>query len=101
MPGWGKLDAKIRIFTFFLGFAVCFVILSISVEGLFYVAYSATLLIWTDVEAALGAHRTVQSGGEWRLHSEDVRIAVFFLFFVQVAFFGTGKYVFLCVSSCR
>ena len=26
-------------------------------------------------------------------HQDDLRIALFFLFFVQVGFFGTGKYV--------
>jgi hypothetical protein len=29
----------------------------------------------------------------YTLEVDDVRIALFFLFFVQIAFFGTGKYV--------
>ena len=29
--------------------------------------------------------------GGYRMRVDDVRIALFFLFFVQVAFFGTGK----------
>ena len=29
--------------------------------------------------------------GDYRMRVDDVRIALFFLFFVQVAFFGTGK----------
>jgi GPI ethanolamine phosphate transferase 1 len=77
---------------FFLGFGVCFVILSISVEGLFYLAYSATLIIWIEVEAALrhvpgSSVKPVASG----FRADDARIALFFLFFVQIAFFGTGK----------
>ena len=88
-----------RIWTLFLGFTVCFVLLSISVEGIFYVVYSATLYMWTEVEAALWAHQPKQlpagkknqSTQGYQLRADDVRIAVFFLFFVQVAFFGTGK----------
>lgn len=88
-----------RIWTLFLGFAVCFVLLSISVEGIFYVVYSATLYMWTEVEAALrsseqeepGTHKKHVDAKGYQLRAEDVRIAVFFLFFVQVAFFGTGK----------
>ena len=33
-------------------------------------------------------------GGEYKPQAEDVRTVMFFLFFVQVAFFGVGKYVF-------
>ena len=33
-------------------------------------------------------------GVEYKPQAEDVRTVMFFLFFVQVAFFGVGKYVF-------
>jgi phosphatidylinositol glycan class N len=82
---------------FFLGFGVCFVILSISVEGLFYLAFSATLALWIEVEAAL--HSSTTNTGDldrkvaksYTYKADDLRIALFFLFFVQIAFFGTGK----------
>lgn len=95
------LDPYMRIWTLFLGFTVCFVLLSISVEGMFYLVYSATLYMWTEVEAAVRAHQPEQlhkgrGTTGYQLRADDVRIAVFFLFFVQVAFFGTGKYVILC-----
>lgn len=83
----------LKILTFFLGFSVCFVILSISVEGLFLVAFFATLLVWVEVEVALrfhGGNPKVHEEG-YRLQIDDIRIALFFLFFVQVAYFGTGK----------
>lgn len=88
-----NIEPKFRILTLFLGLGVCFVILSISVEGLFYCAYTATLAVWSDVEATLREHA---SQGESKrkttgVQLDDLRIAVFFLFFVQVAFFGTGK----------
>ena len=83
----------IKILTIFLGFAVCMVILSISVEGLFFLAYSATLLVWIEVEVVLRSFSRglKASGNGHRVQADDVRIALFFLFFVQVAFFGTGK----------
>ena len=69
--------------------------MSISAEAHFYTLYSATLFTWTRVEAALKASRTTQSRNRlmqrYEASVDDVRIAVFFLFFVQVAFFGAGK----------
>ena len=94
--------------SFFLGFGVCFVLLAIRVEGLFYVAYSLMLALWVEVETALRSYTRAhspsptdatngkgegkgQDASTYRPHADDLRIAVFFLFFVQVAFFGTGK----------
>lgn len=73
---------------------MCFVLLSISVEGHFYLALTATLTLWVEVEAMLRAHP--ESGDSMQAKSynfqvDDLRIAMFFLFFVQIAFFGTGK----------
>lgn len=92
---------------YFLGFGPCFVILSISEEGLFYVAYSITLVNWIQVERIMrfGSRRdtrrprdrdtangnAVERTGEYAFQWDDVRTALFFLFFVQVGFFGTGK----------
>jgi len=41
---------KDRLLVYFLAFAPTFVILAISYEGLFYVAFSATLLSWIELE---------------------------------------------------
>lgn len=35
--------------------------------------------------------REVLANHDYTPQADDVRIAIFFLFFVQVAFFGTGK----------
>ncbi|KAG9310904.1 Phosphatidylinositolglycan class N-domain-containing protein [Chiua virens] len=87
-----------KIITFFLAFSVCFVVLSISIEGLFYSAFTCNLLLWIDVEAAIRKPLSVNGPAPKNAHSDgyhfqadDVRIALFFLFFVQVAFFGTGN----------
>jgi phosphatidylinositol glycan class N len=82
-----------RIISLFLGFGVCFVILSISVEGLFYAAFTCNLLLWIEVEATVRSTGTgaISSEQGYRFRTDDIRIALFFLFFVQVAFFGIGK----------
>jgi phosphatidylinositol glycan class N len=82
---------------FFLGFGACFVILSISIEGLFYLAFSVTLGLWIEVEGML--HPSTKNSSDpsrkmpksYKFQADDLRIALFFLFFVQTAFFGTGK----------
>jgi len=105
-----------KILSYFLAFSACFVILSISVEGLFFLSYSALLVVWVEVEVAIrpslsrtGRATEAERGGEggtdgttpgktttarvacYRPRADDLRIALFFLFFVQVAFFGTGN----------
>ncbi|KAI0668974.1 PigN-domain-containing protein [Trametes maxima] len=100
-----RSDPRGRLLSFFLGFGACFVWLAIRVEGLFYVAYSLTLCLWVEVETALrpytGAKGTLgenestasvaKDATTYRPRADDLRIAVFFLFFVQAAFFGTGN----------
>ena len=94
--------AEGRLLTYFLSFCPCFVVLSIRAEGLFYLSYCATLYIWTLVEEGARSEKakcraTANDGNDrsrWnprRLSLDDVRISLFFLFFVQVGFFGTGK----------
>jgi phosphatidylinositol glycan class N len=79
-----------------MGFGVCFVIISVSVEGLFYAAFMCNLLVWIEVEATIrsnGAGAVLSKQG-YEFRTDDIRIALFesfSFFFVQVAFFGTGK----------
>ncbi|KZP27905.1 PigN-domain-containing protein [Athelia psychrophila] len=82
-----------RIVSLFLGFGVCFVILSISVEGHFYASLTATLALWVEVEAMVRPSSEGQSKEPtaYTFQVDDLRIAMFFLFFVQIAFFGTGN----------
>ena len=104
----GRSNPHARLLSFFLSFSVCFIWLAIGFEGLFYVSYSLTLCLWVEVESALWTHTRAKSSANattnartrsrgkqdpsaYRPKADDLRIAVFFLFFVQVAFFGTGK----------
>ena len=85
-------------------------ILSISVEGLFFLSYSALLVVWVEVEVAIrpstsrtdkpteapaegrgGTSGVAMVVAKYQPRADDLRIALFFLFFVQVAFFGTGN----------
>jgi GPI ethanolamine phosphate transferase 1 len=95
----------------FLSFSPVFIILTISYEGLFYVAFCATLLIWVRLEHSIYNYRNLKTGtgpsrtsrarpnviagntGEqWRtLTLADTRIALSFFFLIQIAFFGTGN----------
>ncbi|KAI0035528.1 Phosphatidylinositolglycan class N-domain-containing protein [Vararia minispora EC-137] len=87
-------STDLRLLSYFLTFGPCFIILSICAEGLFYATYCITLWLWVRVEAAARAPGPKPNQSGWNpggLRTEDVRIALFFLFFVQVGFFGTGN----------
>ncbi|KAK2612886.1 Glycosyl phosphatidyl inositol anchor synthesis [Conoideocrella luteorostrata] len=94
-----------------LGWAVLtcaptFVILTISYEGLFYVAFSITLLVWVRLEYAVemffrkrgqennsaAVQQTRQGPLQYRrLRLSDARVALFFMVLLQSAFFSTGN----------
>jgi phosphatidylinositol glycan class N len=94
---------------YFLGFSPLFIILSISVEGLFFISYTLTLLFWVEIERTVRSERITDEKDRllkkdaenhkaplsqsltYDFQLDDLRIALFFLFFVQVGFFGTGK----------
>lgn len=100
-----------RLLVIFLTCAPTFVILTISYEGLFYLAYSLLLVIWVRLEHAVYKlprhHRSdpaVTNGSaevraEVKLASSpfraltlhDARVAMFFFVFLQSAFFSTGN----------
>ncbi|KIY52039.1 PigN-domain-containing protein [Fistulina hepatica ATCC 64428] len=102
-------NPTIKTLMYFLGFGPAFVLLSISVEGLFYAAFAAMLLMWVEVESArrivASVEEKVPSGtinGRTAISNhgvplryvfrwDDLRMSLFFLFFVQVGFFGTGN----------
>ena len=83
-----------KLLLYFLGFGPCFILLSISVEGLFYVSYVTTLAAWVIVESIVrnGTPDLVLKKEKiYTFQLDDLRIGLFFLFFVQVGFFGIGK----------
>ncbi|KAJ2339473.1 Glycosyl phosphatidyl inositol anchor synthesis, partial [Coemansia sp. RSA 2618] len=97
-----------RLVTIYLAFATPFVLLTVSYESLFYFAYSAVLLLWLAIERALYYEKaelqlmapvrttrlsqlTPSALEPRRLGLGDMRLGIMFLFFVNVAFFGTGN----------
>ncbi|KAK4230054.1 Phosphatidylinositolglycan class N-domain-containing protein [Podospora fimiseda] len=98
-----------RLLVIFLTCAPTFVILTISYEGLFYVAFSTILVCWVRLEDAaqrfFPAHTPTSNGAtngssttntEKRssfrpLNLNDARVALFFFIFLQAAFFSTGN----------
>jgi GPI ethanolamine phosphate transferase 1 len=99
-----------RLMVIFLTCAPTFVILTISYEGLFYVAFSATLFIWVRLEheaavlsaasqthnAATPSGSPILEGGSQKpafraLTLSDTRVALFFFVLLQSAFFSTGN----------
>lgn len=114
----------------FLTCAPTFVILTISYEGLFYVAFSSVLVCWVRLEHAVfvfrsskntpkpasngsasktdvaAAAKTSSSSSQFRpLTLHDARVAMFFFVLLQSAFFSTGNVAsvsaFSLESVCR
>ncbi|PNY23987.1 GPI ethanolamine phosphate transferase 1 [Tolypocladium capitatum] len=92
-----------RLAVVFLTCAPTFVILTISYEGLFYVAFCITLLLWVRLEYAVErfARKTSRADGNVQhdgrrsafrpLRLSDARVALFFMVLLQSAFFSTGN----------
>ncbi|OAA80810.1 ATP release protein [Akanthomyces lecanii RCEF 1005] len=92
-----------RLMLIFLTCSPTFVILTISYEGLFYVAFCITLVAWVRLEYSVEVSRRTspntkdaakieRDGLQFRaLRLSDARIALFFLALLQSAFFGTGN----------
>lgn len=98
-----------RLMVIFLTFSPIFVILTISYEGIFYLAFSITLVTWVRLEhrayisnkpASSAITRTngapvvptALSSSPFRsLTLTDARISLFFLTLLQSAFFSTGN----------
>jgi GPI ethanolamine phosphate transferase 1 len=112
-----------RLVVMFLTCAPTFVILTISYEGLFYVAFSVTLVAWVRLEHQVLVHSrqsskpTTASNGPAAANGRptgvhfrpltlaDARVALFFFVFLQSAFFSTGNIAsvssFSMESVCR
>ncbi|KAJ2898856.1 GPI ethanolamine phosphate transferase 1 [Zalerion maritima] len=100
-----------RLMVIFLTCAPSFVILTISYEGLFYVAFSITLFAWVRLEHQVYVSSKVRASvpqlrpeangstadapgieGRYRtLLLSDARTALFFMVLLQSAFFSTGN----------
>ncbi|KAK9454267.1 Phosphatidylinositolglycan class N-domain-containing protein [Dipodascopsis uninucleata] len=109
-------DYRVRLLLLFETFAPTFVILTISYEGMFYVSFYVNLVLWVDLERKIYDDRRISTSvsitpkretrsvtaakkksleeaksEERPLELADIRIAMFFFFLTQIAFFGTGN----------
>ena len=94
-----------RLVQIFLAFAPTMIFLAISYESLFYSSFFMTTWTWLEIERLLYSYenmdvdsiepdRLMNSGPIFTFRSldrRDVRLAIQFLFFINVAFFGTGN----------
>jgi GPI ethanolamine phosphate transferase 1 len=100
-----------RLIVIFLTFSPSFIILTISYEGLFYLAFCATLITWVRLEHRIYTSTNqrnfptntspsptttnvlvTKSLSQYRpLTLSDTRIALIFFFLLQSAFFSTGN----------
>lgn len=108
-----------RLMVLFLTFSPTFIILTISYEGLFYFVFCMTLITWVRLEHAIYVHTaasikltpstnngstvpkkqsseaTATVNGQTyhyrSLNLSDTRVALFFFFLLQSAFFSTGN----------
>ncbi|KAI7886618.1 PigN-domain-containing protein [Lichtheimia hyalospora FSU 10163] len=78
-----------RLLSICLAFAPLMTLLSISYEMLFYVCFCSTILLWLETERMLysGTRTTTKRP----MQASDIRAALMFMFFIEVAFFGTGN----------
>ncbi|KAG0242506.1 Phosphatidylinositolglycan class N-domain-containing protein [Mortierella sp. GBAus27b] len=120
----------LRMTIIYLSFAPTFVLLAISYESIFYFFLSTTLMSWLMLERKIysasemkpladtlaSEKRTLASSGTSGqagshvvtldyptrgLEPRDARPAIFFLFFINVAFFGTGNVASLASFSLQ
>jgi phosphatidylinositol glycan class N len=107
-----------RLVMVFLTFSPTFVILTISYEGLFYFVFCMTLVTWVRLEQAIYTYNKAASPERRQAHNNDAktvsgpptktsvdgetheyraltisdaRVALFFFFLLQSAFFSTGN----------
>lgn len=80
-----------RLLVLLFAFAPAFIILSLSYEALFFATLCTTLIIWMVLELKLVEGKTSGEAGTTQLNAEHARIALFFLAFLHVCFFGVGN----------
>ncbi|KAI8987038.1 GPI ethanolamine phosphate transferase 1 [Pilobolus umbonatus] len=78
-----------RLLNICFAFGPMMTLLSISYELLFYVCFCSTVLIWLNLEISL--YRQSMYSTRRTLRSSDIQAVLFFIFFINVAFFGTGN----------
>jgi hypothetical protein len=85
-----------KLLAYFLSSGPCCIILAFSVEGLFFVIYSAMLLCWVAMEKSMKYPEILRrkskerEGSKAKIRFEDVRPGLAVLAFGHLGFFGFG-----------
>ncbi|XP_071175269.1 GPI ethanolamine phosphate transferase 1-like [Mytilus edulis] len=100
-PFLGGTSVTHRLFTVTLALFPPYLLLSISYEDLFFVTLTAVLYFWMKLEINLNDKKVSLEDCDFvassknQLHriinTEDIRRAFYYIFFILVAFFGTGN----------
>lgn len=110
LPGLGSKLVLQRLLHVALAFLPSYILLALDYETIFYVTLCVLLYFWLELER-LAAHQDVmplkllrfgygilkagsnadEEAEQRQMTLSDIRIAVFFLFFIMTAFFGTGN----------
>ncbi|GAA6022972.1 hypothetical protein JCM10207_007734 [Rhodosporidiobolus poonsookiae] len=87
-----------RLAVLLLSFAPAFILLSLSYEALFYAVFCVALVAWSSVEASLARQDEIKAKAdgqegleEGQLGTKHIRVALFFLAFLHLGFFGVGN----------
>lgn len=91
-----KQPSSQRLAIVVFAFAPVFVLLSLRDEVLFFGCYTATLLVWAKLEGSLHESQLPSSlakadNAKRLLQLPELRISLFYLFFLHIGFFGTGN----------
>jgi len=80
-------DYRFRLINVFMLFSPTMIILTISYEGYFYVAFAMLIFAWLHLESSFAAVRA----GPKMPTLGSFRLAIMYLFFTHIAFFATGN----------
>ncbi|ODQ68612.1 GPI ethanolamine phosphate transferase 1 [Nadsonia fulvescens var. elongata DSM 6958] len=92
-------DYRFRLLIIFLTFSPTFIILTISYEGIFYVNFFLLLATWIELECRFQKKSSFQASAKEvskekqyrKITLGSFRLSLFFFFFSQIGFFGTGN----------
>ncbi|XP_052063776.1 GPI ethanolamine phosphate transferase 1-like [Mytilus californianus] len=100
-PFLGGTSVTHRLFTVTLALFPPYLLLSISYEDLFFVTLTVVLYFWMKLEINLNDKKVSLEDCDFvassknhqhrSINTEDIRRAFYYIFFILVAFFGTGN----------
>lgn len=105
LPIWGSTSVLTRLLNISISFLSLYLLMSITYDAMFCLGLCITMFLWLYIEHLLaGKHYRLQdisfevspinfqTGSLfYRMGTEDIRRSYFFIFFIILAFFGTGN----------